>query len=101
MPLGLLLIAAGIVGLRRGDRARAAAARAIALATVGTALAVAILLARGPEPWQTRPTATFGSGTSGFDIILAWVAIGAAVFLLGRGLGRPPSPGVSAGGSGR
>ncbi|MDP9375113.1 MAG: hypothetical protein M3Q65_22225 [Chloroflexota bacterium] len=88
VPLGLLLAIGGGAGLRSGGRGRAGVL-ALALSGVGTACAVALLLARGPEPWQTRPTSTFGSGTFGFDIILAWTAIGAAVFLLGRRLGRP------------
>ena len=94
VPLGLLLAIGGVAGLRGGERGRAGAGLALVLAGVGTAGAVALLLARGPEPWQTRPTATFGSGTFGFDVILAWVAIGVASFLLGRGLGRPGDAGA-------
>ena len=86
--LGLLLVLGGGAGLHGGGRFRAGAALALALAGVAAACAVALLIARGPEPWQTRPTATFGSGTFGFDVIVAWVAIGAAIFFLGRGLGR-------------
>jgi len=86
--LGLLLVLGGGAGLRGGGRSRAGTVLAVSLAGAGTACAVALLLARGPEPWQTRPTATFGSGTFGFDVIVAWVAIGAAIFFLGRGLGR-------------
>ena len=89
VPLGLLLIVAGASGLRGGGQGRVGAVLALVLAGAGTAGAVVLLLARGPEPWQTRPTDTFGSGTFGFDIILAGVAIGAAIFLLGRRLGRP------------
>ncbi len=86
--LGLLLVLGGGEGLRVSGRFRAGTVLAVSLAGAGTACAVALLLARGPEPWQTRPTATFGSGTFGFDVIVAWVAIGAAIFFLGRGLGR-------------
>ena len=72
VPLGLLLAIGGAAGLRGGGRGQAGAILALVLAGLATALAVALLLARGPEPWQTRPTATFGSGTFGFDVILAW-----------------------------
>ena len=93
VPLGLLLAIGGGAGLRGGGGGWAGAVLALVLAGAGTAGAVVLLLARGPEPWQTRPTDTFGSGTFGFDVILAWVAIGAAVFLLGRGLVRRGHPG--------
>lgn len=89
VPLGLLLVIAGGAGLRGSGRGWPSVPLALALAGAGSALAIAILLARGPEPWQTRPTDTFGSGTFGFDIILAGLAIGAAVFLAGRRLGQP------------
>ena len=88
LVIGAILAVLGWVDLRADRRRPAVAGLALALAGVGTALAVAVLLLRGPEPWQTRPTATFGSGTFGFDVVAAGVAIGAAVFFLGRELAR-------------
>ena len=55
----------------------------------GAALSLGLLAVRGPEPWQTRPTDVWGSGTFGFDIIAASVAIGLVVFFAGRFSARP------------
>ena len=88
LAAGLLLAIIGAVGVRRGRHPWSLAGLALLLAAAGMAGSLGLLTVRGPEPWQTRPTETFGSGTSGFDIILAGVAIGAAVFLLGREAGR-------------
>lgn len=90
-PLGLVLALAGAAGLRRGARPRAAAGCALLLSAVGATAALGFLALRGPGPWQTRPTGAFGAGTFGVDIIAAGIAIGAAVFLIGRRLGASES----------
>lgn len=88
LAAGLLMTIVGAVGVRRGRHPWSLAGFSLLLAAAGTVGSLGLLTVRGPEPWQTRPTETFGSGTFGFDIIVAGVAIGAAIFLLGRSLGR-------------
>jgi hypothetical protein len=89
VPAGLILVMAGGMQVARRGNARLLALRAVLLAVVGAILSLGLLAVRGPEPWQTRPTDVWGSGTFGFDIVAASVAIGLVVFFAGRFSGRP------------
>jgi hypothetical protein len=88
LGFGLILAASAAVSLVRHAQLSSAAGRALVLAAVGLVLSLVLLIVRGPEPWQTRPTDAFGSGTFGFDIIMASVAIGVLVLVIGRRTGR-------------
>ena len=83
--LGLLLTVGGGLGLRDRPRPGARAVRALLVAAGGAALSGLLLALRGPGAWQ------IGSGQFGFEIILACVVIGAAVFALAR-RSSPPAP---------
>ena len=84
LPLGLLLVIAAATSLRRSRYFGLTLGFALLLAAVGAALSLGFLIFRGPEPWQTRPTGTFGSGTFGFDIVLASLTLSVLVFVAGR-----------------
>jgi hypothetical protein len=86
--VGLILTIASGVSLARRGHAWPIAGRAGLRAAVGVLLGLGLLVVRGPEPWQTRDTDAFGSGTFGFDVVVASVVIGALVFATGRNLGR-------------
>jgi hypothetical protein len=88
VPVGLILTVASGIQIARQPRAGQSALRAILIAAGGAVVSLGYLALRGPEPWQTRPTDVWGSGTFGFDIIAVSVAIGLAVFLAGRRPGR-------------
>ena len=89
LPGGLILAVAGGIQVVRQGHDGQSALRAVLLATVGAILSLGYLALRGPGPWQTRPSDVWGSGTFGFDIIVASVAIGLVVFFAGRFAGRP------------
>ena len=89
VPVGLILVVAGGIQVARRSNARPVALRAVLLAVGGATLSLGLLAVRGPEPWQTRPTDVWGSGTFGFDIIAASVVIGLVVYFAGRSSGSP------------
>ncbi len=87
VPVGLTLAIAGARAIRGNAQPWAAIVRPILLVGAGTAAMLATLVLRGPGAWQT------GSGQFGLDVIAATVAIGAAIFFLGRRQGdRPAKP---------
>ena len=84
-PVALCLIVAGARALRGRGRPWPTVGLATLLALAGSALMIAILVARGAGAWQS------GSGQFGLDVVAATVAIGAALFVLGRRLGDAPA----------
>jgi hypothetical protein len=77
-PVCLWLIVVGGRALRGRDRPWPRVVRATVLALAGSALMIASLVARGPDAWPS------GSGQFSLDVVAATVAIGAAIFVLGR-----------------
>jgi hypothetical protein len=86
VPAGLILAIAGGIRLVRDGQSTT---RAILIAAVGAVLSLGLLALRGPEPWQTRATNTWDSGTFGFVIIAASIVIGIGVFVSARSSARP------------
>jgi hypothetical protein len=78
VPVGLLLVIVGARAGRGKDQPWTAIVRPILLVCAGTAVLLTILVLRGPGAWQT------GSGQFGLDVIAVTVAIGVAIYFLGR-----------------
>jgi hypothetical protein len=87
VPTGLILTILDGVQVVRQGQAGQPATRALLFAAGGTVLSLGLIALRGPEPWQTRPTDTWDSGTFGFAIIAASIVIGIAVFFAARSSG--------------
>jgi hypothetical protein len=88
-PIAIVALVVGVVaawvGVRRLGRSVGSplVAPAALVAAVGVVLAAVVLLARGPDAWQT------GSGQFGLDIVGLAVVIAAAVFVIAQ---RWPQP---------
>ena len=85
LAIGGVLLAAGLLSLEAGRRARALAV-GLVQSLLGLVPFVALLIARGPDAWRT------GSGQFGLDVIAAGVAIGAVLFFVARRQGEPAAP---------
>ena len=85
LAIGGVLLAAGLLSLEAGRRARALAV-GLVQSLLGLVPFVALLIARGPDVWRT------GSGQFGLDVIAAGVAIGAVLFFVARRQGEPAAP---------
>lgn len=85
LAIGGVLLAAGLLSLEAGRRARALAV-GLVQSLLGLVPFVALLIARGPDVWRT------GSGQFGLDVIAAGVAIGAVLFIVARRQGEPAAP---------